>query len=412
MDVFVARQPIFDARHRVLGYELLYRRDVVAQAAENGAGNGTYSLMVDALLGLGLSQLTGGRTAYINVSKEMLVEGVADLLNPTEVVLELVEEIEPDDQVLEVCRDLVERGFRLALDHFVFDPTYAPLLELADVVKVDVLSTGEGRLDFEVASLKPYRVKLLAEKVESAEVHAKCVELGFEMFQGFHYFRPEQLTKKDLSTQSVTVVRLLNLLKDMNATDTVIEEAFRSDPGLSYKLLRMVNSAAMGGRGVESIRHALRLLGRDPLYRWLSLLLLSGRDRRGELRAEIVRSALLRGRMCELASDAMRGPGNRGIPSPDAMFLVGLFSHMDALLHMPMEDVLEQISLSDDVRAAILDKAGPGGALLSAVMAYEEAEWELAEKYLAAIGADASSISDVYLDAVTWAGSRMAMHEE
>jgi EAL and modified HD-GYP domain-containing signal transduction protein len=108
----------------------------------------------------------------------------------------------------------------------------------------------------------------------------------------------------------------------------------------------------------------------------------------------------------------MRGPTSSGIPSADAMFLVGLFSHMDALLHMPMEDVLEQISLSEDVRAAILDKAGPGGALLSAVMAYEEAEWELAEKYLAAIGADASSISDVYLDAVTWAGSRMAMHEE
>ncbi len=412
MDIFVARQPIFDSRNNVLGYELLYRNDSTTPTAANGSGNGMSSqVMVDTVLGLGLGQLTGGRKAFINVSRSMLMDGLADLLDPENVVLELVETIKPDPEVIVACRNLVDRGFRLAMDDFVYDPSYGPLLQLAEIVKVDVLSTDADLLGHQVATLRPYQVTLLAEKVESAEAHARCVELGFELFQGFHYFRPETLSKRDLSTESITVVRLLNMLRDMNSTDSMIQEAFRSDPGLTFKLLRMVNSAAMGGRGVDSITHALRLLGREPLYRWCSLLLLSGRKGTGEVQSEIVKSALLRGRMCELVSDTLQGGARRGVPPAGAMFLVGLFSHLDTLLHSPMEDVLAQISLSDAVVDAILEQKGPGGAVLKAVQSYELAEWDRAEEELRSIGADPQAISDVYLDAVTWAGSRMAMNE-
>lgn len=412
MDIFVARQPIFDLKQRVMGYELLYRDDRDDTEATGTSDSMMSSqVIVDAVLGMGLTSLAQGRTVFINFNKEMLLESVGDVLDPAKVVIELLETVPPDEEVLAACKDLVDRGFRIAMDDFVFGEEYLPLLELAHIVKLDALAHSIEELRQTVDKLQPYGTVLLAEKVENSEVHAKCVEMGFTLFQGFHYFRPETLTKKDLSTQSVAVIRLLNLLKDINATDRVILEAFRSDPSLSYKLLRMVNSAAFGGRGIDSLSHALRLLGRDPLYRWLSLLLVSGRSASTEAQRELMKSALLRGRMCEIAGDELRGAAHRDLPTSETLFLVGLFSRLDALLSMSMEDVLAQISLSQDVIDALVERAGKAGAILNGVEAYETAEWGAAEEHFRAIGADASIMPDIYLDAVAWAGNRMNIHD-
>ena len=201
------------------------------------------------------------------------------------------------------------------------------------------------------------------------------------------------------------------MLNDPNVTDRALEEAFRSDPSLSYKLLRIVNSASLGGRGVDSIGHAMRMVGRDPLHRWLSLLLLTVGSGGGEMRVEMIKSALQRGRMCEIIGEHARTAFNRGFPDASALFLVGLFSHLDALLGVPMEKILEDIEVAREVRDALLGYKGTAGRVLDCSIAYTEAEWTRAEDELRELGVDPSILGDAYLDAVTWAGAHMSFHE-
>jgi EAL and modified HD-GYP domain-containing signal transduction protein len=411
-DVFVARQPIFDAKHRVQAYELLYRNTATAESAGEGESTSSMSssVIVDGVLSIGLGRLTEGQKAFVNIPEQLLLDGLHQVLDPDMVVLELLETVQPTEEVVAACRQVKESGFRLALDDFSFDAAYAPLLELADVVKVDVIESGEN-LDALVEQLGPFGVQLLAEKVENADVHDRCVALGFELFQGFHYLRPETLSKKDAGTQAASILRLLSLLEDIDQTDRAIEEAFRVDPALSYKLLQIVNSAALGGRGVDSIGHAMRLLGRDPLHRWLSLLLLTIGRGGGEMRVEMIKSALQRGRMCELVGDTVRTSFSRDMPAGGTLFLVGLFSHLDALLGREMADILKDIDVTNEVKSALLEYEGKAGTLLRGVVEYTEAEWESAEEHLRTVGADPDSLGNIYMDAVAWAGAHMSIHD-
>ena len=411
-DIFVARQPIFDARQNVVGYELLYRADGSSDAASGTSAVAmSSSVIVDGVLGLGLNNLVEGKTAFINLSEEMILDGAAELLDPHQVIIELLETVNPTGPLIDACRGLTEKGYRLALDDFVYNKAFEPLLELAEVVKVDVIQSS-GDMEHTLERLRPFGVKLLAEKVENKEVHDRCVAQGFEFFQGFHYFRPETLTKKDLSSQTVAVIRLMNLLQDPRVMDGTIEEAFKSGPGLTYKLLRIVNSASLGSRGVESIPHAMRLLGRDPLYRWLCLLMMTVGAGGGEMLSEMVKAALVRGHMCEAVSEVVRTPGNRDLPAGGSMFLIGLFSDIEMLLGVLVEEILDDINVSSTVRAAILDREGPGGIILAAVEAYTDADWERANIEIGRLGADLHALFDIYAASIRWAGERMAFHTQ
>lgn len=412
-DVFVARQPIFWSDQRVMGYELLYRESSQAQSAgDNGLGIMTSSVLVNALLAIGLKDITSGTVAFINFTRELLLDEMAQLLDPDDVVIELHESIRPDPDVVAAGRALKEQGFVLALDDFEFDADSAPLLEISQIVKVDVLGKSPDDLREIKARLDPFQVHLLAEKVESEEMHKTCVDLGFSLFQGFHYLKPETLSKRDLSTESVAVVHLMNLLSDMNVTDRQVEEAFRSDPGLSYKLLRMVNSAALGGRGVTSIEHALRLLGRDPLYRWISMLLVADSKNGSGVRNELIKSSLFRGRLCELIGDQVRGPSCPGLPMSGTLFLIGLFSRIDIILKIRMEDLFKKVDLSDTAQNALLWRQGTGGEILKAVESFEDGKWEVAERVLEDLGFDPGELTNLYLESIAWAGDRMNPSQE
>ncbi|NJD19469.1 MAG: EAL domain-containing protein [Gemmatimonadetes bacterium] len=410
-DLFVARQPIFDAQHRIHGYELLYRGS--AEAVDAGAGmsaaSRSSSVIVGGVLGMGLERLTEGHRAFVNIPESLLLEGVQGVLDPAMVVVEILETVRATREVVEAVLRMKAQGFQIALDDFAFSPDYLPLLEAADIVKIDVIESSP-KLERLVRALRPFPAKLLAEKVENAEVHARCAHLGFQYFQGFHYLRPETLTRKDVATATASIARLLSALSDMNVSDRAIEEAFRADPSLSYKLLRIVNSAALGGRGVDSIGHAMRLAGREPIQRWLSMLLLTVGDFGGEIRVELVKSALLRGRMCELLGDMNRCAARRDIPAGGALFLVGIFSHLDVLFGTDMGQVLADIRVSQEVRDALLSRRGPAGTLLNAVIAYSEGAWEEAERRIADFGLDPASLGVAFLDALGWAGAHMSLH--
>lgn len=403
MDLFVARQPIFDLQGRLEAYELLYRGGAQSARAD-GTSTEQMSLEVitQSFLDIGLDRITGGKTGFLNFSREMLLTGSWELLDPGMVVIELLEDIHADEQVVAACDQLVGKGYRLALDDFVMGAGQDPLLGHASIIKVDVLNRPVEELRTVLEPLQGRGLRLLAERVETAEVRDACKALGFELFQGYFFSRPELITKKGISVAHTAVLQLMNLLRDDEISDAEIEEAFRRDPSLSYKLLRMVNAASGGGRGVESILHAIRILGRAALHRWLALLLVSSLASQGGTDAELVHAAILRARLCELMGAAAGQRAQMG-----SLFMVGLFSHMDVLMRTSMEELVGQIAMAEEVKAALLRRGGPYAPWLRVAEAYEAGQWDEMTAEAAALGLSPLAMPEIYLESLAWAREQL-----
>jgi EAL and modified HD-GYP domain-containing signal transduction protein len=410
LEIALARQPIFDRDDHLVGYELLYRRsqsDAVALQPEQGSGIQMSSdTITGAFVGLGVERVTGGKRAFINLDRALLLSGSAYVLDPNAVVLEILETVRPDPEVVDACKALVDGGYELALDDFVYEPAYDPLLRLAKIVKVDVLDRPMCQLRDQLDRLRPFGAMLLAERVESRAVRDECAALGFEFFQGYYFARPETLASREVPVEQANLMRLLNLLRDPDTTDGALEDVFRADVRLTYRLLRIVNSASMGHTGVTSIGHGIRLLGRATLHRWMSLLLVSSLvTRTGGARDELVELALIRARFSELLMEALgRGADTSG------GFVAGLFSLLDALLQMPMAEVVERVSLTPELRDALLDRRGPFAPTLRVIDAYEGARD--AEEMFG--GGDANGVAldalpGLYLQSVEWARSTLCI---
>jgi c-di-GMP phosphodiesterase len=404
VDLYIARQPIYDDRGGVVAYELLYRRGAQSRGADgDSAWEMSLEVIVKTFLEIGLERLTLGKLAFLNFDRGMLLGGYYDLLDPRMVVIELLESIEADAEVVAACERLTGLGYRLALDDYVADAAHEPLVRFAEIIKLDVMNVPPGRIAEQAAPLRERGLRLLAERVETEEVHAHCRSLGFELFQGYHFSRPEVVERKGMAAEQTAILRLMNLLRDERVPDQEVEEAFRRDPSLSFKLLRMVNAAAQGGRGIESILHAIRLLGRVVLERWLALLLVSSLATRGGADAERVRAAVQRARLCELIGST-HGRGVAG-----QLFLTGLFSTMDSLLHLPMAEVVCQVHLTPAVRDALLQREGPLAPVLDMVEAYEEGNWDGVTGLAPAAGVAAPTLPELYLDSLEWAQETLAL---
>src|SRR5690606_31039992 len=273
---------------------------------------------------------------------------------------------------------------------------------VAHMVKVDVLTYSPAELRELVSRLRQYDVRLVAEKVETRLARDICRQVGFDYFQGYFFCRPQSYAKRSLPMNWLSVLRLLNMVQDLDVSDSEIEEAFRTDLPLTYKLLRMVNSAGVGGRGIESVGQALRLLGRGAVYRRLALLMVSQACTNGGLQYELLRHTLVRARLCELLAERTGGP-----VGADAAFLAGLLSTLDALLGVSMEQALEGIALSTPLRDALLGRTGPIAGMLELAAAYQQADWDLVERSCRDCGLDTSVVAGFYLDALVWAQDRM-----
>lgn len=403
VDVFVARQPIFDASGETYAYELLYRRTGATSVAEGVSSDVMASeVLVHTFLNIGMDRMTGGHRAFLNFTREMLVRGMHQLFDPQSVVIELLETVVPDDEVVAAAKGLVDAGYILALDDFEFTPAFEPLLKIARIIKLDVLNKSDEELKSNYDRVASYGGTILAERVETQAVRHTCHTIGYRLFQGYFFSKPETLARRDLSAAQLTILRLMNLLRDPNTTDAAIEDAFRTDVSLTYKLLRTVNSASMGGRGIESILHAVRMVGRAQLHKWLSLLLVTSVAGKGGTDAELVRLAIQRARFCEMV--ARQG---RDLRSAEALFMVGLFSMLDAILKVPLGDVLHRIDLTDEVRRALLARSGPYAPTLSMAEAYERGSWHAVDAESQLLGVDASILGELYLEAVHWTRERL-----
>jgi EAL and modified HD-GYP domain-containing signal transduction protein len=418
MKTLLARQPIFDTHDRIAAYELLSREDLVADEKLAGQGAAAGNTMngvqggagatvvevdaVEAVLGVGLHRITDGRAAYITVSRDLLLGPTVELLEPSTVILQVPESAAADSVVVNRCRELATRGYQFALDDFTFDGKARALLEIAHIVKVDATAFTQEELRQHVEMVKPFRAQLLAENVQNRTVHDACLKLGFQLFQGYHFSRPETVSRKDLPVEHVRTLRLMTLVRNFDVADSGIEEAFRTDAALSYKLLRMVNSAAHGGSGLRSIGHAMRLLGREAIYRWLSLLVVSP-GLQGDIDSQIAHATLMRARFCELVGDAGTRPLSAG-----TLFMIGLLSAVESFHGIPSEETVSQVELAPEVTGALIGRRGPVGAARDHVIGFEDGKWDAVADRCEDLGVAQEDLTNLYLDSLTWANERLS----
>ena len=402
-DVFVARQPIFSRRQGVYGYELLFR-DGLENAFRGGDGNrATASVIETGLLNIGLEQLTGGKSAFINFTRDLLLADEVLLLPRRAVVIEILEDIEPTPDVVEACEELVRRGFTLALDDYVLGSGFDPLLELAKIVKFEFPAIrGGDREAFEeqVRRLRLRGTKLLAEKVETREEFDEAVERGFHLFQGYFWGRPETVTGKKIETSPRAYLELLEQVNHRDMSVTHVKDVVKADPALSLSLLRYINSGLFRWMSrVDSIHRAVVLLGPDEIRRWVSFMAVTtavGDDRPREL----ILTAVTRGRFCEILAPAF----NLGARALD-LFFTGLFSLADVMLGLRIEDAVEHIPLSADARHALLADGGPFAEVLQLAIAYERGDWSAFSSRARERGLDEREAPRLYREAVEWANT-------
>ena len=399
MDIYVARQPIFDRDTNLVGYELLYRTSL-SQNWASGAEARTMSsdVIIHSVLNMGLERITGGSAAFLNFTSDMLVTDLWELLDPKQVVIELLETDVCDEYTIRACEKLAAAGYKLALEGFSSIEAIAPIAHLAHIVKVDLLAHSQDTLPALVGSLKKFGLQLLAQKVETAEAYENARELGFQLFQGYFFARPEILANREIPLEGAGIIRVLNLLRDPATTDEALEEAFTTSPTISFLLLRIAGSSAHNDGGIRSIAHAVRLLGRDSLHRWLSLLFVSSLVSRTDLDVERTMTAIVRARMCELIGRSV-GNGNES----GAHALVGLCSALDGLLESPLVEIIGRIDLMPDIRAALIGGCGPYANTLRLVRAYETSDWDRVGLIAKALGMSPADVTDFYLEALSWA---------
>lgn len=399
-EIFIGRQPILDRNNNVLGFELLFRSCHTSEANIFDVAQASIGVIMKTLSEFGLKEIVGNRhQAFFNVNTEILMSEMLELLPKDQVVIELLETIDIDNAVINRCKELKKMGFRLALDDFVYKPTYEPLFESIDIIKVDLLEMSPESIEEMITRLKRWPLTLLAEKVEDAYQFDRTQALGFEFFQGYYFARPAIISGKRLDPSSISVMKLMDqVLRDAELGD--IEETFRESPSLSYNLLRLVNSVALGMRTkIESIRHAIVLLGREQINRWAQVLLFTHGDTPGG-QNPLLQTAAMRGRLMELLIEngAMGGTKRNS----DFAFMTGILSLIDALLLRPMDEVIAELSLAENVCEALLRREGELGQLLSLVEKLEQCDFKSIERLVPLCDLDLTKLFAAEQEAAAW----------
>lgn len=348
----------------VFGYELLFRN--TDHSARFTCGEqATARVLVSTLLDLGLDVVADSKYAFFNLTRETLLRGDLSCIPPDQSVLEILEDIEPDNEVLEAIQDLSNRGYRIALDDFVFSPKLIPLIELADIVKLELPQISKSELPEQIAQLRDLGVKsLLAEKVETQDEFELCKELGCDLFQGFFFCRPQIVEKRRPKNDCISIVQLVAKLQEPSITIPQVTKVIQSDVNLSYRILRFINSARFGfAMNIDSIEQAAVLLGLDRLRSIASMVLMASLDEGKP--EELAKTAMLRARMCQQVAMNLR------YENPERFFTLGIFSLLDAILDSPMEEVVEQLPFSAEMKSALVDHAGRLGQVLDQVIELE-----------------------------------------
>ena len=388
----MSRQPIYDRNGRVFAYELLYRTEGSDQAGVMDDPASARSL-VNALIDIGLDELVGDKLAFINLPENLMHEPTIRLLPRERVVLEVLETTAMSETVVEAMEALNGVGYTLAYDDFTFSAMQVPFLRHVRIVKVDVLACERKQLIRQIPRLKQMGLQIVAEKVETHEIHGLCRDLGCDFFQGYFYARPQLFSGTGLPTNKHVLVQLLARLQDPDITLDEIDQLVTADLVLSYRLLRFINSAAIGmSRRVTSVRDAVIFLGIERVGALASLITMSNGPSGS---SELLDLAMIRGRMCE------RLATSGDFDHPSKFFTVGLFSVLDAIIGIPMEQLVQNLPLHSDIVGVLTgeDTTSPLAKTLACVKAFERGDFEASINLLAT----PQNVSQSYRSAVRWA---------
>jgi c-di-GMP phosphodiesterase len=390
-EVFVGRQPIYTQQLDVFAYELLFRSGEMQHAGVTDGNQATAHVLVNTFLELGLDTLVGSKRAFVNLTRDFLLQDYSLVFPADRVGLEVLEDVAVDADVLAALRNLSAQGYLIALDDFFYQEHLCPLVELADIIKIDVLASGRTTVAEQVELLRQYNVPLLAEKVETQEDFTYYKTLGFEYFQGYFFCHPDVVKGQRSPTNRLVILELLAKLQRPGTTFRELEALISRDVSLSYKVLRAANAAIYTqARKVESIHQALRLVGLTAMTNIVSLFLLANIDDKPH---ELLVTAMVRAKMCEQLARLMQ-QGNSA-----TFFIVGLLSVLDAFMDRPMPDILPALPLADEIVAALLAHEGMLGATLHCVLAYEQGDWEAVYN----LGCPRDLLVKTYLEALMWA---------
>ena len=393
---FIARQPVFDRSEQVYGYELLFRSGLENRYTADD-GDAAALDVADNFLNASARTLTAGRRAFINCTRRFLVNEYATLLPKDETVIEILETVEPDGEVLAACRRLKRLGYIIALDDFVYAPELQPFVDLADIIKIDFQLSGPSQRQRAVAEFAPLGIQLLAEKVETRDEFAEAHSSGYGFFQGYFFCKPQIVPSLQIPAFKAHYLRLLQAINEPELDRNEVVSLLDREVSLCYKLLRFVNSPLFGFKSeIGSTAHALALLGDREVRKWASVAAVLGVA--GNQSNELVLTSLTRGHCCELLGAP---PGARR--AGQSMFLLGVFSLMDAMLGRPMSEIAAEIALPEMVRAALLGAHNRHATILELVKAFEAARWDEVSELAAAAGVGESQLSSAYLQAVDWA---------
>lgn len=397
MHVLVARQPIFDKTRNVVAYELLFRSSMSNSYSGGDGDQATTDVIVASFLSIGMDVVTGGKKALINFTDNLLKSKVAHLLPCDILAVEILETVEPEPEIIAACQELKKDGYTIVLDDFVFHPRFAPLIELADIIKIDFIATSPLERKSIVQRFAQTKIKFLAEKVETQAEFEEAVQCGYSYFQGYFFSKPIIIARKDIPASKLSYLKLLQEIKRADMNITHIEETIKREISFSYRLLKYINSSAFAFRQeIRSIRQAVSLLGQRDLLKWVSLNAMCCIQ--DDKPPELITTAVIRAYFGELIAVRL---GKQPIASD--VFLMGLFSMIDAILDSSLATLLEELPVSREVKVALLGGEGFFHDIYQLTVSYERADWTTVFQYAKKLGLSNDELPDLYLKTLAWA---------
>jgi c-di-GMP-related signal transduction protein len=404
MEVFVARQAIFDRADQVYAYELLYRSDdVTNQFDGTEAASATAQVVANSLLSVGVENVLNGKKAFVNFDRTLLIGGFQSILPPESLVVEILETVEPDTDVLDACGKLTEQGYSIALDDFVANARGEAFIRFAKLIKVDVRSTTRPEQERLINTYRRRGIAMVAEKVETKEEFEWAQNAGYQFFQGFFFAQPVVVRGRHIPAAKLACLRLLSEMQNPDMDFDRVEKVISEDVALSFKLLRYANSALFAREAeIHTINHGLVMLGEPGIRHWAALAALPvlAKDKPSEL---IVHS-LIRARFCERVSQLA------GAPTPQLGFLMGLFSLLDALLDLPLGEALMQVNLAPELQGALLGTARKDDVfrnVFELIRHYETADWNTVIELAEQLNVKGSAVAEAYAGSALWVQQSM-----
>ncbi len=399
---FLGRQPILDRNQNLVAFELLFRQEETDEKASISSDlSASANVIINAYCQLGIQNVLGKQRGFINADPELVMSDIISLLPSKHVVLEIKETANVTADFMRRCSELKQKGYQFALDSVVaMNEKVEQLLPLVSVVKINVLELEKNELSKLVSELNRWPVLLLALKVETREQEIDCMRLGFQMFQGFYFAKPEVLSVKRADPGKLSLLKLLTLVMGDSDIEE-IEREFKHQPGLSYNLMRMVNSVASGlPQKINSIKHAIMIMGRKQLQRWVQLLLYTADQANENMSNALMQTAAARGKLMELIATAER-PHDKN--HQERAFMVGILSLLNVLLGIEMQQIVDKLGIPDDMSQALLSREGRLGQELKLIEANESGEVAVIQLILAELGfLSLSELAEIEIQAIGW----------